>query len=279
MTSLASLEVDLEAARSRLQALASRAAALVAGAGDLSTPVPRLGWTVGQTAAHLVVALRAYTDALNGNLDRWRPYLPETPHYQERLSAVNERTIADQPSDDAADLSAGIEEAARAFLAASGTHDADDTVPTPWYEPGAQLSLRAATCLLLGEQLIHGHDIAITLRRPWPIGDDDARLAVHATIAMMPIILKREAIGKEFAYGIRLRGGPHFVIRNTGASLTVAPADGQKVDCWVAGSAATYIMIGYGRLNQWHAIARGRLFAWGRKPWLALKLVDLFHRP
>ncbi len=36
-----------------------------------------LEWTQGETAAHLIVALRAHTDALSGDLGGWEAYVPE----------------------------------------------------------------------------------------------------------------------------------------------------------------------------------------------------------
>jgi hypothetical protein len=38
-------------------------------------------------------------------------------------------------------------------------------------------------------------------------------------------------------------------------------------------------LAGYGRISQWRAIARGGLLAYGRRPWLGLRMLDLFYDP
>jgi len=37
--------------------------------------------------------------------------------------------------------------------------------------------------------------------------------------------------------------------------------------------------VSWGRVSQWPAIGRGQLLAWGRRPWLGLKLRALLRNP
>jgi hypothetical protein len=39
------------------------------------------------------------------------------------------------------------------------------------------------------------------------------------------------------------------------------------------------MLVGYGRISQWGPMGRGKLLAYGRKPWLALKLSKLLRNP
>jgi hypothetical protein len=49
-----------------IPAVAERVAALLRSAPDANLPIPRLRWTVAETAAHLVIGARACTDRVAG---------------------------------------------------------------------------------------------------------------------------------------------------------------------------------------------------------------------
>ena len=68
-----------------------------------------------------------------------------------------------------------------------------------------------------------------------------------------------------------------LTIKNGAA--TVEPWASQPVDCHLSADPAAFLLLGYGRIGQWRAIGRGQLLAWGRKPWLALRLRSLFFNP
>jgi hypothetical protein len=56
-------------------------------------------------------------------------------------------------------------------------------------------------------------------------------------------------------------------------------ASGQAIDCHLWADPVALMLVVYGRIGQWGPIARGRLLAWGRKPWLGLKFKNLFFNP
>ncbi len=60
-------------------------------------------------------------------------------------------------------------DAAYTFLTATVRQSPDEAVRTPWYGPKASLSLRAATGLLVGGQILHGYDVAKTDPIAWPM--------------------------------------------------------------------------------------------------------------
>jgi hypothetical protein len=47
----------------------------------------------------------------------------------------------------------------------------------------------------------------------------------------------------------------------------------------LAADPVAFLLVAYKRRSQWTEIIRGRLVAWGRRPWLALSLVQMFHKP
>jgi len=142
------------------------------------------------------------------------------------------------------------------------------------------VSLSAATSLLLGEQLMHGHDVARGLGRPWPITRHEAVLVFEAARAMMPIAVNPARAG-ELTATYELRAGPsvRFVVRLAGGRVTVEESAGQAVDCRVVADPLTLLLVAYGRMSQGRAITRGRLFAWGRRPWLGPRFPGLFFTP
>ena len=268
-------------ARAALRAAGERTAGLIAGIPDLDLAVPRSQWTVGQVAAHLLVGLRGYTAAARDAIGpEWTIHIPDTPLYSERVAAITASTLRAEPRRDAVTMASMLREAVEAFLAATGNRAADEPIPAPWYADGLTLPLFDATCLLLGEQVFHGYDIAGALGRPWPIDRADAGLIFQAMTTMMPLAVNPEAArGAAVAYDVRLRRGPRAVITIDKGSARVEPWASQPVDCHLSADPVALMLVGYGRIDQWRVIARGQLLAWGRKPWAALRLRSFFFDP
>lgn len=61
-------------------------------------------------------------------------------------------------------------------------------------------------------------------------------------------------------------------------TLAIGAFDG-AVDCHLAGDPVAVLLVAYGRWSHWQAIGRGRLFAWGRRPALALRFTSLIRNP
>lgn len=51
------------------------------------------------------------------------------------------------------------------------------------------------------------------------------------------------------------------------------------IDCHLWADPVDLILVIYGRISHWGPIARSRLLAWGRKPWLGLTFRNLFFNP
>jgi Mycothiol maleylpyruvate isomerase N-terminal domain len=274
------VRIDLAQARATLEATAGRTAKLLDSIPDGDLPVTGSQWTVGEVGAHLVVALGAFTQAAAGSFDAMSPYIPDTEVFGDRLSAVTAGTLQLVPERDPGALAELVLDAARTFLATTAGRSPDHTIRTPWYGSQASLSLGAATCLLVGEQILHGYDVASTVRQCWPINATDAALMLRAVAAMLPLAVNPEtARGFTASYEVRARGVPRFVVRFRDGVATVKPAGGQAVDCRLSADPVDLMLVAYGRISQWGPIARGRLRAWGRKPWLGLKFTSLFFNP
>ncbi|MCV7234096.1 hypothetical protein BST20_25375 [Mycobacterium branderi] len=135
------------------------------------------------------------------------------------------------------------------------------------------------TCLLLGEQLVHGLDIARATGRAWTIGRDDALRVVPAALALAPNYLRQSRTrGMHATFELRMRGGGRYRIAVDDGTAVVSAA-GEKADCVITADPVTFLLIGFGRVSQWPQIIRGRLLAGGRKPWLAAKFGTLLASP
>jgi hypothetical protein len=272
--------VDLGGAREALSELTLRTAALIASIDRPERRATGLDWTLAETAAHLVVGLRGYTDAVRGDLTEWERHLQPSPVFRERLSGMTASSLAAVPSRDPGVLSRELTGALDAFLEAGAGASPELRVPTPWYGADATLPLGVATCLLLGEQVIHGLDIARTLGRPWPITRAHALLLMPVFMTMMPLAVDPERTrATRAAFAMHVRGGPNFVLRVDRGTAAIEPLGSQRVDCHISGDPVSLTLAGYGRISQWRAIARGGMLAWGRRPWMGLRMLGLFFNP
>ncbi len=281
MSSSTDLRIDLAEARAALERVTRRTADLFGSVTDPGRAVRRSMWTVGDVGAHLAVALVGFTEAAGGDFGTVAPHIPATGVFAERLSAVTAATLTIEPDRDPRHLSRLIVERVDGFLHATAGLSGAERIATPWYGDGASLSLATATAMLLGEQVMHGYDVAGTLGRPWPISVDDARLMTRAITSMMPLAANPVTTARLHAtYGVSVRnGGPRFVVAVDHGTVVVEPADGRRVDCHLSADPLTFALVAYGRTGQWGPIAAGRLRAWGWQPWLAFRFVNLFFNP
>jgi hypothetical protein len=138
---------------------------------------------------------------------------------------------------------------------------------------GYDMDLTAITSAMLGELLVHGLDAARGLGRRWPIAGDDARL-VHAGVAELvphyvdPAATKGVRVGIE----VRIRGGPRYVVRIGDGSAQIEATPTAPIDCWISAEPVTFLLVNYQRIGRGRPLVTGKIFAGGRKPWLAARL-------
>lgn len=273
--------IDARDARSCLASAARRTADLVESL-DLERPVPGSEWTVGDTAAHLIFALRGFTLSASGEYELWFAIEDNFPAVRTpvRVEAVNRFFLAAEPRGTAGAMAASITQGVDAFLAATTSLHPDQTIPTPWYGPDETLTVAQATCLLLGEQVVHGYDMAQAVGRPWPISKHDALLVLEGVRPMMPKLADPDAIGDVSAtFELRLGRANRFVVRVADRAVVVEPAADQRIDCHVLADPVALLLLAYGRTSQWHAIGRMKMITWGTKPWLAFRFSSFFSNP
>jgi len=155
-----------------------------------------------------------------------------------------------------------------------------DHQPAFRFHGGGMIRADTALGVLLGEFLIHGRDIAEALGRAWWIDRHDAALVIDAVQPILPgWVDPGGAKGLSATFDLRIRGAGAYTWTFEDGRLEVRPGSPLKADCRISADAPAFLLVMYRRQSQWRPIFRGRLAAWGRRPWLALNLADKFYKP
>jgi uncharacterized protein (TIGR03083 family) len=259
-----------------LTATAARNADQLRQITDPAAPVPGLSWTAAELAAHLVADLREYTEVIAGRGPAPAIPLAEAPTAADLTTADNQRQLAGLPERDPARLAADLAEAMPAFIAAAAAAPAGEKVDTPFGMPVLPATIAA---IVLGEQLIHGLDLARAAGRPWPITAGDARLVIPGLMAVLPGYLDRDrARGLHTTYELRFGDDLRYqLIIDDGTGTVGAPSG--RPDCVITADPAAFLLVGYGRIGQLGPALRGKIRSGGRKPWLGLRFGGLTVNP
>jgi uncharacterized protein (TIGR03083 family) len=264
----AAVPLDLPATRAALEAVGRRLVGLLEAVPDPQAPTRGLAWTLGETSLHLAGGPARYADFARGRALP-EPAIDLSPVNAQRMDADPERA----PSVLARRLAANTHR----YLAE--TAELPATHPVAFYG-GLTIELAAQSAILLGEFVVHGHDIARSIGRRWPIEAAHARLIVAAVTTVLPRYVDRtSAAGLTATYEVRLRGGPSFQVRFDRGTATVGPSQPGTADCRLTVDPVTFLLVAYWRRSQWPGILRGQLLARGRRPWLGPRFQRLFVRP
>ncbi|MFJ4188944.1 maleylpyruvate isomerase family mycothiol-dependent enzyme [Kitasatospora sp. NPDC089509] len=250
-------------------AVGDEALALLAGCrGD--TPVPGSEWTVAEAAAHLAMANELMAALAAGEQ---RPYGDGTPA---SLAAANAASLAARPERDPAVLAAQIADRAREFTTASVRREGTEAVRTPL----GPMDLDTLGAYLLTHMLAHLYDIARALGRPHPLDRHRVALTTPFLRTAMPwVVDARAAAGHNACYRVRLRGLEEFAVTFTDGAATVDREAPRRPDCTILLEPVAFFLIALGRSGATEALLRGKVLAWGRRPWLAPAFPRLFVAP
>src|ERR1700759_1825633 len=239
-----------------LRGAVARSADLWRAVGRPDAPAPGLTWTAAETAAHVVGDLRDYTKALTRHANGYMTHANRLTGSPSALSAeVNARHLEEVPERNLHRLADMLEVSADAYLNAAATADTTAEIATP---NGLVIGPATMAALLLGEQLIHGLDIARTARVPWPIAKADALLVFPGALTVMPQYLRPgRTAGVHISFELRMRGGPSYrmAVDNGTAVITAA---GERADCVITADPVAFLLLGYGRIPQLSPVLRGQ---------------------
>jgi hypothetical protein len=192
--------------------------------------------------------------------------------------------VKSDPERNLAVLAGRIEARAQEYFSDCGAADPD--APRPWLIHGATVRQSTLTYHLLNETLMHAYDIAHAAGRPWRIEPAHAAMVlgrfivpVLQTLDAHAMVNGAKAAGLQATYDVRIRGGDSFHFIFYDGALEVVEPSSRRVDCHISADPVAFLMVIWNRRSQWTAIAKGKLMAWGRKPWLGPRLRSLIRNP
>jgi uncharacterized protein (TIGR03083 family) len=261
--------IDLPTVTTAADRALDRVATLVRDIPD-HAPKAVADWSIEQTAAHLMGVIGAYIDIAAGRGSPYTDIHNAARTNEEMLTRITDRT----PS-----LLAEQIQALRPALAAAVGDEPDG------YRPGHEgvPQLRSiAVARILGEAVVHGWDIATAAQRMWRIEPSDAALIFRSFLPFLPEFVHPEhARGVTARFDVRVRKFPEaravFAFRD--GQLTVEGEPEGRVDCTIVGAPGSMILVIHRRISLWNPVLRGQMVAWGTRPRLAFRLVNLFDPP
>jgi len=261
----------LNAARSALAEMSQKVTGMIRALPDATVAVPGSDWTVRDTAIHLVHGGRLYTELATGAPSPYPDLKKET------VAALCAEFIADIPETDPGKLAALVGDAYDGFLDATAGRRGEQEVH---YHAGLTYHLAGLACVLLGELVIHGYDMARGLGQPWPIDPAHAGLVLNGYAPLYGECLNPvTTAGLNAAYGIEVRGGGSLTVSFVDGRYQLAEGISGPVDCELSADPIALLLVGAGRLSRFEAVALGLLSFGGAKPELALGFPDLFVYP
>ncbi|MEW6472324.1 MAG: maleylpyruvate isomerase N-terminal domain-containing protein [Actinomycetota bacterium] len=244
---------------------------------------PAVGaWTVAELAVHMLHVFVFELGVIR------RDPLPAVFDFDE-LGRLTRDFVNDERSRDLQEIADRIEAAGREFAP-----EIDAAEPDAMYDwlGGSRLPLPALHAHILSECLVHGFDVARADGLRWPMRPDDALAAIDDFFVPLAVAFGQlEAFGGPRAFvnqaagsiracfELRLGGARprHFIFEDR--ALTVTERADRRVDCYVKADPVALNLVVWGRASPWPAVARGRLLAWGPRPWLAARLPSLVKTP
>jgi uncharacterized protein (TIGR03083 family) len=254
-----------------IRSVAGQIAAMIHPLSDTGVPIPKSDWTVGEAGAHLAI-----TQGLFGGMLQGTAVSPYEDGRLEIFQQVNARSLAGYPERHGPTLAKLILERTDAALEAAARYPDTHRVETHF----GPMDVLTGSSYMLVHLLMHGCGIAEALGQPHPIQPMHVELGVPFFKVAMARFLDREAAAKlEATFDVRMRGGSRFTVICNRGELRVEDTVPKRVDCHISADPVAFFYVGTGLVSQWGPIARGKMTAWGRKPWLAFRFKSLIPTP
>lgn len=257
---------------------------------DLDPEAPALGsWSVAELAMHLSQVWLALPGLAAEDLSETREIITGTSSGSSLIKDFWDLTdmtvsgVKADPERNLAVIADRIETRAADFFLHLGP-GCDEQLP--WLVEGVRVPRSILVCHLLNETVVHGYDLARTGDVAWTIEPESARMVLQgflipASAQLGPRVMvdQDQAAGVRVSYEIRIRGGNRYRFDFNDGTLTIEEASTCKAHCYISADPVAFLLVAWGRETQHKAIMRGKLLAWGPKPWMALKLRGLLRNP
>lgn len=255
--------------------------------------VPAVGqWSIAEVALHLSQTWLAIPGLARRDLSRVYQVMPELAgtagdsliKHMGELADMTVLGVRSDPERDLRVLADRIDALAEEYFSECAGQSAEEL--RPWIVEGVTMSLSTLTCHLLNETVIHGFDIARADGRKWKIDPSHAAIVLGQFVipVMQGLDAKTLRDGDRAAdlqatYDVRVRGGDRFYFIFEDGGLRIEEPSSRGVDCHISADPVALLLVFWDRQSQWQAIAKGKLLAWGRKPWLGPQLRLLLRNP
>ncbi|OLT45364.1 hypothetical protein BJF85_19105 [Saccharomonospora sp. CUA-673] len=241
---------------------------LVLSTVDPTVPVPATPpWSITDVFGHVAMEPVRYRDLALGR-GTWPKRAADLPEFNaDQVAALPTRDLREL----AGILQAGLED----FLA---TIEALGPDAQMMFDGDQRIRVDRALGTLIGELLVHGHDIARARGRRWRIDREHVPMVLTGMHQIMPgWVDPAGASGHTATYHVRLRRGPMQIYRFRDGALTIGSSG--RPDVRISADPATWLLLVYGRASPTRAALTGRVIATGRRPWLAPTLPTRFLPP
>jgi hypothetical protein len=284
-------EIDWQQSQDALRDEVARVTVLLRSIQD-ARPHAVGQWNLGEVAMHLSQAWVTVPGLARRDLSRLYEVVPSIADVAGEsvvrdmwdLGEVTKLAVKSDPERNPAVLADRIEQRAKEYFGECAGHAPDEL--RPWLVEGTTVPLSALTGHLLNETVMHGYDIARAVGREWQIEPAHAAMVVRQFFvpvlqALDPrtMVNGAKAAGLRATYDVRLRGHDRLHFLFDDGSLKVEEPSSRPVDCHISADPSAFFMVFWTRQSQWNAIAKGKLMAWGRKPWLGPRFRPLLRNP
>jgi uncharacterized damage-inducible protein DinB len=256
--------------RQAIESVAGQIAAMIKDLPDTNVPIPKTEWTVGEAAAHMSDAQRLFSRLAAGE---------QVIHGDGTIASLeqaNRGALVANTERNGATLAASIVDHTQSFLRLASAMPPTRAVDTPM----GRMDTETMYTYMLTHLLSHGFQIGLALNQSLVVDRSGAELTLPFIKYSLPMIVDKKAAGKLKAiYQVQLRGGPRFWVKLDRGTATVHEQRPGRVDCFISADPVSFLQVGFRLKSQWPLIARGKLFAWGLKPWLGFRFAGLFLPP
>ncbi|MCX5065353.1 maleylpyruvate isomerase N-terminal domain-containing protein [Micromonospora lupini] len=269
-------------ANTALRAAADRFADMVATAPSPTVKVTA-DWTLADTVAHVVSIAVLYVSRLEGTEVPIR-----VPGLEDMLAVTNVDTVTDVNNHVLAHFAERDPRVLLSQLDTAVAHLLATTVhprtAVSWLG-NARVTVGGLFAHLTNELLVHGWDIARTLRRPWPMPDEHAALYwdlfmfdmlrdSYGVLLNTALPMPRHHVSVQF----RSRFTPPTTLTLGDRRVWIAPPDG-PFDVRVRFEPARFNLMMFGRISVAQAVLRRDVVIGGPRPWRLPAFLRVVHMP
>ena len=246
---------------------------------DTQITISNSEWSVADAVAHLIVIQRILTSLLSGKKS---PYIENTNDFIEEVSQklsydfiaeLNKKFLSKFSQRSGPVLSKSLVNEVNSFVKESEKYSDDQIFRTHYGE----MNLLVLYSFCLTHLMIHGCAIAKTLHQQLPVTKKGASLIIPFTKVVMLKLFDKEA-AKDFTanFVMNIRGVEKFAVICNKGKIKIENTIPQKVDCYISTTPLEFFLVSTGVISKWMPILTGKLFLYGKKPWLAFHLQTLF---